>query len=238
MELAGIQIPALSEKEALEKALTCGGKVFFLNAHGFTVSRKNPDYLEALQGAELLLNDGVGLELAGKLLSTPFRENLNGTDWIPKLLKALEPGTSLFLLGATQEVIARAAHQVKNSFSHLHLLGHFHGYDPEGGLKEIEKLRPQVVLVGMGVPLQELFIHGHWSRLKGAGVNLAVAGGAIFDFLGKEVKRAPTWMRRARLEWLYRFFQEPRRLFARYFLGAGPFAWLVLKGWWEQKVRN
>lgn len=238
MEIAGIHIEQLTRKQSIVRALGDQAmRVYFVNAHCVNVAQRDSAYRQALSQAELVLNDGAGLELAGRWLGQPFPENLNGTDWIPALLDRLPPGSSLYLLGAKPRVVVKAQEAAKARWPALSWVGARDGYgeNEEVVLAEIEQLRPELLIVGMGVPKQELFIFRHWTRLQAAGVKRAIAGGAILDFLSGEVARAPLWMRCCRIEWLFRLLQEPERLWRRYLIGNGSFLVLLLKEWWRVK---
>jgi len=234
------QFPLLESLEAVQKrSETEPVKVFWVNAHSINVSEENPKFKEALQEATFLFNDGAGIEIAAFLLNSPSKTNLNGTDWIPAFLDSLtinNTNATLFLLGADQTVIKKAAEACKKNWSKLNLVGFHHGYfkDPETVLQEIESTRPSILLVGMGVPLQELFIVDHWERIKKAGVRIAIAGGAVFDFMSGTKPRAPLWLRKLRLEWLFRLSVEPSRLTKRYLIGNPKFLWLVIKEWFNK----
>lgn len=211
-------------------------RLFWVNAHSINISESNSPFKQALNQAEFLLNDGAGVAMAGKVFGNPFPDNLNGTDWIPKFLDYLQldsPGTTVYLLGAKENVLAAAAVNFKKKWQGLELSGTHHGYfdDKNVILDEINRIRPQVLIVGMGVPLQELFIDANWDRLQASGIRIAMAGGAVFDFLSGNVPRAPIWMRKLRLEWLFRLLQEPKRLASRYLLGNPYFCWLIFKEW-------
>jgi exopolysaccharide biosynthesis WecB/TagA/CpsF family protein len=193
--------------------------VAFANAHSVNTARADPTYRAAL-GRMLVLNDGVGLDVASRLLfGGPFPENLNGTDLTPKILAALSPGTSLFLIGAKPGVAARAGEVIERRWPHLSIAGTrdgFFGEADEGAVvREIEESGASAVLVAMGNPRQEIWADRYADRLRG----LVLCIGAWFDFATGEVARAPLWVRRVRLEWAYRLAQEPRRLWRRYLIG-------------------
>ncbi len=218
-------------------------RVFFVNAHCVTIAQSHSEYQKAVQQAEFVFNDGAGIELAGRLLGTPVKENLNGTDWIPAFFDRLNADKHqprrIFFLGGTPELVQARGGYLSERWPSIISVGSHHGYfqDDAPVLEAIQKAHPEVLLVCMGVPKQELFLERNWDILVNSGVRLAIAGGAIFDFLTGTVPRAPDWMRKARLEWLYRLWIEPRRLWRRYLVGLFPFAWVVTKEW-VRKVRK
>lgn len=204
--------------------------VNFLNAHCFNVAQRNPEYRRVLNESSFLLNDGIGVELAGRFIGLRFPENLNGTDLIPEILATMEKdGLSAYFYGARPEVISAAVEAIRVQYPRLGIAGYSHGYeeDAEGVAARITASGADAVIVGMGVPRQELWVARNKDRL--AGVKLLVCGGAIFDFLSGAVPRAPEAVRRLRLEWLFRLIREPRRLFTRYVFGNFAFFYHVLR---------
>ena len=194
-------------------------RVAFLNAHLSNVCSGNPSLRRAL-GRFLVLNDGVGVNLARRVLhGQPFPENLNGTDFVPAYLDGTQLDLRLFLLGAREDVVERAAERIGALWPRHEVVGHHHGFlqeADEAGLHDvIARCRPDVILVGMGNPRQERWIARFVPDLCPCGM----AVGAWFDFVTKTVPRAPGWLRRARLEWIYRLVIEPQRLAGRYLVG-------------------
>ena len=215
----------------LRQHLSKGQKVTinFLNAHCFNIAQKNTEYKNALQRCTFLLNDGVGVNIAGKLIGVEFKENMNGTDLIPHLIDFFAKSSlTVFCLGAKKEVIERAVRKMEIDYSMLSIVGYRDGYvdDPAAVVAEINSSNADVVILGMGVPRQELWVDNYGSHLKSARV--FVSGGAIFDFISGNVIRAPLFIRRIKLEWLFRLVQEPTRLFSRYVIGNLLFFYYVV----------
>lgn len=205
-------------------------KVSFLNAHNANLAYSDPVFAEALDDF-LVLPDGVGVDIAAKLLyGSPFPDNLNGTDFIPAFLQASTRPLTVALLGATR-VNAEAASlklstlAVQHKFVVIHD-GYFSPAEEPVIIQRIARLKPDVLLVAMGVPRQELWIARH---IDARHCTLPIAVGALLDFLSGTVPRAPLWMRRLRLEWLFRLWIEPARLWRRYVVGNPLFLWRVLK---------
>ncbi len=242
----GIPINTLSVADSMqavwEASLKNALRVYWVNAHAINISEKNPAYKQALLRAEFVLNDGVGMLLAAKACGCSIPENQTGTDWIPSFLDRLNAehtGISLYLLGAKPEVIEQAAQVFSERWPNITLTGYTDGYfqDPQQVVEEIVSLQPTLLIVGMGIPLQEFFIDHHWDLLKHK-VEIALAGGAIFDFLTAKIPRAPIWIRKIKLEWVYRLLQEPKRLAYRYLIGNPQFCWLICKEWITNRQRN
>jgi N-acetylglucosaminyldiphosphoundecaprenol N-acetyl-beta-D-mannosaminyltransferase len=194
----------------------------FVNAHAMNKAVHQLEFFDALLGADFLLRDGVGLELLYRLVRRPRGLNMNGTDYIPKLLAACR-GRRVALWGTQQPFLASAgAHaEVCCGVRVVSLESGFHTIDHYVNL--LAEVSVDVVLLGMGMPKQEQVAQA----LKNASTRpvLIVCGGAVIDFMGGRVSRAPLWMRRSGLEWLYRLTQEPRRLLKRYLLGVPMFLW-------------
>lgn len=231
-----LRLNNLNTEEALEYCRQCflspGAKsIFFVNAHCFNVSKNDKDYLQALHECELVLNDGAGIKIASKLINLELKENMNGTDFIPRLLAlAASDDKGVYLLGAEPGVARDAAKNLTAEHEGLDIRGTTSGYfsadDEPDVIAKINESRAEIVVVGMGVPLQEKWISQNKHRFEHA--KIIVAGGAIIDFSAGRVRRAPGIFRALGLEWLYRFAQEPRRLFNRYFIGNWKFLYYVL----------
>ena len=194
-------------------------RVAFLNAHLSNVCSSNRELGEHL-GRFLVLNDGVGLNLARRVLyGQPFSENLNGTDFVSAYLDGTAYDLRVFLLGAHIDVIDRTARIFAERWPRHSVVGFHHGFTQEadaGALRGmIAATRPDLILVGMGNPRQEKWIAEHVPGLCGC----AMAVGAWFDFIAEAVPRAPSIIRRAHLEWVFRLCIEPRRLARRYLVG-------------------
>ncbi|MEI8717293.1 WecB/TagA/CpsF family glycosyltransferase [Mesorhizobium sp. ISC11] len=205
-------------------------KVSFLNAHNANIAYTDPVFAEALDDF-LILPDGIGIDLAARLLyGAPFPDNLNGTDFVPAFLQASTTPLTVGLLGATR-VNAEAASVKLAALAVQHRFVVIHdGYFPPSQEREIvdriAALRPDVLLVAMGVPRQELWIERH---IDARHCTLPIAVGALLDFLSGAVPRAPLWMRRLRLEWLFRLAVEPGRLWRRYVVGNPLFLLRVVR---------
>ncbi|MET3523589.1 WecB/TagA/CpsF family glycosyltransferase [Mesorhizobium abyssinicae] len=205
-------------------------KVSFLNAHNANIACTDPVFAEALDDF-LILPDGIGVDMAAKLLyGAPFPDNLNGTDFVPAFLQASSRPLTVGLLGATRvnaeaASVKLAALAVQHRFVVIHD-GYFSAAEEPTIVDRIAALRPDVLLVAMGVPRQELWIARH---IDARHCTLPIAVGALLDFLSGTVPRAPLWMRRLRLEWLFRLLIEPGRLWRRYVVGNPLFLWRVAR---------
>jgi alpha-1,3-mannosyltransferase len=207
--------------------------VAFGNANLLNIARRDSDVRDALRKF-IILNDGIGVDIASRVLfGAKFPENLNGTDFVPYVLSHRRRGERLFLLGARPGVAERAASALLRQYPQHDVVGVQHGYgdiDSPEFLQSIRSVKPDVILVALGNPAQELWLARHFDV---TGCTLGIAVGALFDFMAGESSRAPRWVRSARLEWAYRLALEPRRMASRYVMGIPSFLARVLLLWWS-----
>jgi exopolysaccharide biosynthesis WecB/TagA/CpsF family protein len=193
--------------------------VFFANAHTLNVASRDGEFRHILQTSDLVLNDGIGLNVYARLAGTAFEENMNGTDLLPSIFAAAaerDKQLTVFLFGAKPGHAEKAARTIEQRFPTTKVVGVQSGYDHSGVIEAIRAVSPDLLLVGMGNPLQEKWITAHQSELN-AGVVFGI--GALIDFLSGEIVRAPRLVRALRIEWIFRLAQEPRRLASRYLKG-------------------
>jgi len=236
VSVLGVKIKVLPTRTALEEIkelLAKGGAhcLFFVNAHTLNLAYEDVGYRVALNSADLVLNDGIGVEIAARLFGVRFPENLAGTDFIPRLCAlARDLNLSLYLLGSRPGVAEMAAAKLQAALPGLDVVGAHHGYfskeEEDEVIRAIQEASPDILLVGFGNPLQEQWIALHQEVLR---VPLSVGVGAFIDFAAGRVRRAPCWARRARMEWVFRLMLEPGRLWRRYILGNPKFLWRVLR---------
>lgn len=206
----------------------------FLNAHCINVALADREYCAALGQADYLLPDGSGLSLASRMAGVEMGENLNGTDLFPEICReATRAGQSIFLLGGKPGIATGAGRAMRERFAGLRIVGTHNGYWPASQEDEIVAMvnasGADILLVGMGVPIQEKWIARLRDRL-GAKVVLGVGG--LFDYYSGAIPRAPSAMRAAGCEWVWRLMQEPRRLASRYIAGNARFlASAALHAW-------
>ena len=194
------------------------------NAHTLLSAFDDETYAETLQSMTLL-NDGIGVNIANIALNgRGFPANLNGTDFVPQLLKEIGIPLRIYLLGARQEELDGAADAIAADFPLHNVVGKRNGYfsaaEIDAVCDDISAAKPDLLLVAMGNPRQERFIMEHQEKLH---VTVAIGVGALFDFMSGSVVRAPRILQISGLEWLFRFAQEPRRLFRRYVIGIPRF---------------
>ena len=190
--------------------------------------------------ADLVYCDGFGVAFAARLLGSPAPRRLTPPDWIRQLAQAAEArNLSLYFLGALPGVADKAAQRLVRQFPSLRVVGTHHGYfdqtlssgENEAVVEGVNLVRPNILLVGLGMPLQERWLMENLEHLE---INVALPVGALFDYLSGRLPRAPRWMTDHGLEWLGRLWVEPDRLWRRYLLGNPLFLWRVVKqrlGW-------
>lgn len=234
-DILGISVAIMSMEEALallESRLAARAflPLAFLNANNANIANRDAELKRAFCKF-LVLADGVGVDMASLALhGQMFPANLNGTDLVPRLLRRIKTPLKVALIGARRDVAdcARDAFQAMCPQHTVTVIsdGYFSAADEPGILSQLEAERPDVLLVAMGVPRQELWI----AENIGAGhCTVPIAVGALFDIFTGAVPRAPRWMLALRIEWLYRLWREPKRLWRRYIIGNPVFLASVIK---------
>ena len=204
----------------------------YVNAHVLNQSRVNPELREALERADLVYCDGYGVRLAAKALETAVPHRMTGADCIWGLAGlCAAAGQSVYLLGSEPGVAAEAARRLSRRFPQLDVAGTHHGYFEAGSahdarvLEDINARRPDIVLVGMGSPKQELWIERNADRLD---ADVLWSVGALFDYVSGRTPRAPALLSDNGLEWIFRLAVEPQRMWRRYLLGNPVFVSRVM----------
>ena len=214
--------------------------VFFVNAHTLNLAAVDPEYRRVLNSADHVFGDGTGVRWATRLQGARMRGNVNGTDLTPELFAATAGrGYRYFLLGADEATIHRAAKHAEKTFTGWTQAGFHHGYltDPEASaevIRQINEARPDVLLVGMGNPIQERWIREHRHELK---VPVCIATGGLFTYWAGDLNRAPRWLRRIGWEWLGILLQQPSKA-RRYLLGNPLFLGRALKDAWKTRLHR
>jgi N-acetylglucosaminyldiphosphoundecaprenol N-acetyl-beta-D-mannosaminyltransferase len=207
-------------------------RVMYVNAHVVNQSRVTAGLGDALRRADLVYCDGYGVRLAARALRTRVPYRMTGADWIWGLAALCElSGQSLYLLGSEPPIAHQAAERLRSWYPQLRVAGAHHGFfavdspHNERVLEDIREHQPQIVLVGMGSPKQELWVDRYADELGGAVVWTV---GALFDYVSGHVPRAPRWLADNGLEWIFRLAIEPRRMWRRYLIGNPIFLSRVL----------
>ncbi len=203
------------------------------NIHGFNQAFKYTWLKDLNNEAELVRNDSAGILLAGKILGTPIKERMTWADFGWSLAAYCEKeGLTQYFLGNKPGIAEKAKAKLQENHPGLKIVGTHHGYFEKNGpknnavIEEINSKKPDILIVGFGMPLQEKWILENRTKLD---VGIIMTGGNCFTFLAGEESRAPKWMHENGLEWLYRFIKEPIRMLDRYVIGNPLFFYRVLK---------
>lgn len=230
---------ALGEVDRLIREKRCA-YVVTPNVDHIVQLETNEELQAVYRDASLILTDGKPLLWIAKWYGTPIKEKLSGSDLFPKLCElAARQGYKMYFLGAAEGVAAKAADNLKKRFEGLEVVG---TYSPPYGFEKnqaeldkitalIQEAQPDILVVGLGCPKQEKFMYYHCKNL---GVPVSFGLGASLDFEAGNIKRAPKWMSEHGLEWLYRIFQDPKRLAKRYLVDDLKIARLAIKYHKEQ----
>lgn len=204
--------------------------VAFANANLLTMARGNPELTSRL-GDFMVFNDGIGVDLASMIIyGNSFAANLNGTDFMPFFLRNSTHNLRIFILGGHPGVANLSLTKLAQTYPRHQFVGSHHGYFPiektADIVEQINASRADILFVGLGNPAQELWLAKH---LRETGCKIGFAVGAYIDFSSGRVSRAPKLIRQMRVEWMFRFLREPRRLFKRYTVGNTSFVYAALR---------
>ncbi len=236
VHVLGVRINNLSQAEAISlieswilMAATTHS-IYLVNAHTLNLSSDDAHFQAVLRNASRVFADGTGVRWAAKMRGIKLKENLVGTDLIPRLFKETGGrGYRYYLLGASEDTIQRAAKKCQKDFPGWELAGCHHGFatalETPALIERINEARPHILLVGMGNPIQEQWIHRYQNQLR---VPVCVGVGGLFDHWAGNIQRAPEWVRRRGFEWLQLLLQQPHK-WRRYLLGNPKFLLRILK---------
>lgn len=229
VNLLGIDIDKYTFDEAIEYAKSKKGQVVTINPEMIDYAAKNAVFASIIKNAELVIPDGIGVQLGLKILGHNIKR-IPGIEFAKRLIAELE-GRPVALIGAKPNVIQKAVENLKNEYPNLNLVYVHDGYfeDTDKILDEVCAKEPELVLAALGSPKQEEFIY----RLKKMLPDTLMIGvGGSFDVWSGEVERAPQIYQKLWLEWLYRTLKEPKR-FKRIFPALPLFVLKVLKEKWS-----
>jgi len=218
VHILGVRVDDVTTKETLallEDYVQTGGthQVVTVNPEFVMMAQHNPEFCVTINSADLALPDGSGLLWAAQLLGTPLRERVTGSDTLPLIARlAAQKGYRLFLLGAAPGVAEAAAEVLIRDNPGLVIAGTFAGSprleDEEEIVALVHQAAPDFLFVAYGAPGQDLWIRRNMERLN---VPVCMGIGGTLDFIAGITRRAPAWMRRNGLEWLFRLVHQPWR---------------------------
>jgi N-acetylglucosaminyldiphosphoundecaprenol N-acetyl-beta-D-mannosaminyltransferase len=192
---------------------------------------------KAILGCDLINADGQPVVWASRVLQKPLKERVTGVDLFAALVeRCAQMGFRPYFLGARQEVVLRVVEILKQQHPGLQVAGWRNGYwkpeEEENVVEEIRQTKPEVLFVAMGSPKKELFLNTWKQQLR---IPFVMGVGGTFDVVAGHVKRAPGWMQKCGMEWLFRLAQEPRRMWRRYLVEDMAFFRLVWTEWRIQR---
>ena len=233
--LLGVGIDAMTLPDLLgqvAQAVRSGAHqmVLYVNVYCMNIAWRESRYRRLLNRADVVYCDGAGVVWGARFMGRHLPPRMTGADWIYDLCRQCQGnGQRLFLLGGEPGTADRARQILEDKFPGLNVVSARHGYfraeESPDLVAEINRCAPDILLVGLGSPLQEYWIEDHFERLQ---VPVVWAMGAVMDYVVQKVPRAPHWMRDRSLEWLFRLMIEPKRMWRRYVVGNPLFLWHLL----------
>lgn len=240
VRISFVEINNVSMAEAIDSIISLikknvSGYVATCNVDHVVKLQKDELFKKIYNEASLVVPDGMPLLWAAGFLGNALKERVSGSDLFGKLCAvAEERGYRLFFLGGRPDAASQAVKVLKEKYPHIKITG---TYSPPFGfendkeendkiIRMIKEAHPDILFVGLGAPKQEKWIYKHREEYK---VPVSIGIGNSFEFVSGIVKRAPLWMQRIGLEWLWRLLMEPGRLWKRYLIDDMLFFWLVLK---------
>ncbi|MBX9969225.1 WecB/TagA/CpsF family glycosyltransferase [Priestia aryabhattai] len=211
-----------------------GDYICVSNVHTTVTSYEELNYCDVQNGGIMAIPDGGPLSTIGKKRGHKEMSRITGPDLMGEIFKiSAEKGYSHYFYGSTEETLDKLTRKLKENYPAMEVGGVFSPpfrpmtTDEDAAVvRLINNTKPHFVWVGLGAPKQEKWMADHQGEIKG----LMIGVGAGFDYYAENIKRAPKWMQKSNLEWIYRLFQDPKRLFNRYLRTNTKFLWLLAKG--------
>lgn len=215
LNIAGVKIHCVDFSKTILKIedfirLKKPHQVITINPEFVVTAQKDKEFKNILNSADLALPDGIGVVLASKLLKGCVKERITGIDLIPEIVKlAQKKGFSIYFLGAEEDIAKKTVDILLKQYPKLKIAGAEAGSPHDLDLVErIKRTKPDILFVAFGHPKQEKWIYKYKERLS---IPVSIGVGGAFDFISKKVPRAPLWIQKMGLEWLYRLIKEPKR---------------------------
>ncbi|MFN3810605.1 MAG: WecB/TagA/CpsF family glycosyltransferase [Roseateles asaccharophilus] len=236
IEMMGCYVDNLSMEDTLQtiEGFIASGQPHqhvVVNVDKLVKAQKDPELRRIINECALINADGMPVVWASRLLGKPLKERVAGVDLFDALMgRAAEKGWRVYLLGAKEEIVSKVREIYAQRYPQLVFAGHRNGYwKPEQEqqvVDEITAARADLLFVAISSPKKEQFLGAYQAQMK---IPFAMGVGGTFDVFAGKVKRAPVWMQKSGLEWFYRFLQEPRRMFRRYFIEDMAFVRMLAK---------
>ena len=234
--VCGIPVANLTEAEAvaaIENMISESGSHYaaVVNAAKIVAATRDERLKQVLLDADMVTADGMSVVWASRVLGQPLKQRVTGIDLFERLIAhAARRGWSVYFLGAREESVRGTVERFKSAHPALKVAGYHNGFfaasETVAIAEAIWESAADLLFVAMGSPAQEKWIA---SQLERSGVRFALGVGGSFDHISGLAVRAPRWMQRCGLEWLYRLLREPRRMWRRYLIGNSTFIWMVIR---------
>lgn len=218
LEILGVGIDKVNSREVLQQIgqFIASGKphqIVTANAEIIYQASKNDKMKTVINAAQMVTADGSGVVWASRQLGQPLQQRVTGIDLVNSICQqSAKDKWKIYILGSAPGVAATAANNIQNKFPGCNIIGTHHGYfdseEEKQIIAELEQLKPDVLFVALGAPKQEYWIADHLPQLQ---IPVAMGIGGSMDVLSGNVKRAPKWMQKMSLEWLYRLLIQPTR---------------------------
>lgn len=236
VSLLGVRVDDIQPSDllvAIKDAIASGRKEVYgyANIHAINLAFEQPWFRDFLNRCEIVFCDGVGVKLAALMTGQKLQHRNTPPDFIRQICElAVENNAKLFFLGARPGVAEKAAAILREEYPGIQIMthhGHFDfGAESDSIVNQINDFQTKILVLGMGMPLQERWIIEKLDKLN---VNILLPAGAVFDYVSGEIYRFPRWMTDHGFEWFGRLVIEPRRLWKRYIIGNPLFFWRVIK---------
>lgn len=239
-EIMGVKVAAINMQWLLNYTIKnikqlSGDYMCVSNVHTTVTAYETPDYLAVQNGGIMAIPDGGPLSALGRKRGYSKMERVTGPSYMEEIMKISEKyGYSHYFYGSTEETLGKMVENLKKQYPKLKIAGAWSPpfrpltkEEDEDIIDKINKSQPDFVWIGLGAPKQEYWMAAHQGKVTG----FMVGVGAGFDYIAGNIHRAPEWMQKCNLEWLYRLIQDPKRLFKRYFETNTKFIWhAVIRG--------
>lgn len=236
IDMMGCYIDNLSMAEtlqAIEKLIQSGepSQHVAVNVDKVVKANKDPNLQRIINECALISADGMPIVWASRLLGKPLKERVTGVDLFEALMAcSAEKAWRIYFLGATEAIVGTVKQHYETKYPDILIVGYRNGYwlpeQEKVVVEHIKLAQADLLFVAMSSPQKEQFLGRYQAEMK---IPFAMGVGGTFDVVAGKIKRAPLWMQQSGLEWFYRFLQEPRRMYKRYFIEDMMFFWLMLK---------
>jgi len=235
--ILGVNVSNLGVEELIQKIgfyVKQGQKhnVLYANIHGINLANSLDWFKKLLNRATIVICDGEGVRLGAKILGYHIYEKITYNRFIWDFASYSERNAlTWYLVGSKSNIIEKAVDVLRAKYPKLEIVGHRNGFfndekEYEELIEDLENIKPNILILGMGMPHQERLLMKYGSKLT---YNVSLTGGAVFEYVSGNAKMTPELFHKLKLEWFYRFLHEPKRLFRRYFIGNPLFIIRIIR---------